>query len=132
MLTAFVVVLGTLVLQGFTIGPLIRLLRIDSDGSLYEEVSKGRVAMVDAALATLDGRNGDALRGAIRVPAARAVALNPARPQAPTPHDELHLEAIAQQRRVPHRWCRVECFDDDAYHRLEEEFDQAEMNATLR
>src|SRR5262249_52270573 len=43
-LTAFCVVLGTLVLQGMTLKPLIRLLRLESDRSVEREVSRGRVA----------------------------------------------------------------------------------------
>ena len=132
-LSAFVVVLGTLVLQGFTMRWLIGWLRIEPDCSLYAEVSRGRTAMLDAALATLDGKDGEA-PSAVRAEyrAARAVAVNPARPQAQTLQDELRLEAIARQRRVLHEWRRIECFDDDAYRRLEEELDHAEMNATPR
>ena len=132
-LSAFVVVLGTLVLQGFTMRWLIGWLRIEPDCSLYAEVSRGRTAMLDAALATLDGKDGEA-PSAVRAEyrAARAIAVNPARPQAQTLQDELRLEAIARQRRVLHEWRRIECFDDDAYRRLEEELDHAEMNATPR
>ena len=132
-LTAFVVVLGTLVLQGFTLRPLITLLRIEPDCSLYDEVSRARVAMLDAALQVLKGKRG-AVPSAVRAEylAARAVAANASRPQGRTLYDELRLEAIARERVVLHRWRRAECIDDDAYHRLEEELDRAELDATTR
>ena len=132
-LTAFVVVLGTLVLQGFTLRPLIMLLGIEPDCSLYREVSRARVAMLDAALQVLNGKRG-AVANAVRAEylAARAVAANPSRPQGRTAYDELRLEAIARERVVLHRWRRTECIDDDAYHRLEEELDRAELDATTR
>ncbi|MDB5895222.1 MAG: sodium/hydrogen exchanger, partial [Rhodoferax sp.] len=47
-LSAFTVVLGTLVLQGFTIGPLIRRLRIKPDKSFNAEVADARSAMLAA------------------------------------------------------------------------------------
>src|SRR5262249_2038916 len=42
-LTAFCVVLGTLVLQGMTLKPLLRWLRFAPDHSVEEEVSRARV-----------------------------------------------------------------------------------------
>ena len=131
-LSAFVVVLGTLVLQGFTIRPLIALLHIEPDCSLYEEVARARKTMLNAALRMLAGRAGDvaaALRAEYK--AARAVAADPLRPQAQTPYDDLRLEAIASQRQVLTEWRHRECIDDDAFHRLEEELDRAELNATI-
>ncbi len=52
-LSAFAVVLGTLILQGFSIRPLIALLRIAPDSSLDEDVVKTRNAMLDAAIVAL-------------------------------------------------------------------------------
>lgn len=130
-LCAFAVVLGTLVLQGFTMRPLIHWLGIEPDCSLYTETSQARKRMLDAALAALAGRSGAAAQ-AVRAEyaAARAVAENVLRPQAATAYDALRLEALAGQRRVLARWRRSECIDDDAFHRLEEELDRAELNAT--
>ena len=50
-LSAFIVVLGSLMIQGLTVGLLIKLLRLEPDNSLDAEISKARGAMVDAALA---------------------------------------------------------------------------------
>src|SRR5439155_2420225 len=54
-LTAFCVVLGTLVLQGMSMKPLLRLLRLEPDRSVEQEVSRARVAVMQAALNSLDG-----------------------------------------------------------------------------
>src|SRR5258708_20155124 len=76
-LSAFMVVLGTLILQGFTIRPLIALLRIAPDSSLDEEVSQARNAMLDAALKELTMVHGDgaaALRAEYEAPPAATPA----------------------------------------------------------
>lgn len=132
-LTAFVVVFGTLVFQGFTIRPLIAVLGIEPDCSLYAEMSRVRTAMLDAALQALTESRGDAPE-AVRAEymAARAAAADPLRPLSPTIYDELHLEAVACQRQVLDRWRRSECIDDDVFHCLEEELDRAELHARKR
>jgi NhaP-type Na+/H+ or K+/H+ antiporter len=58
-LSAFAVVLGTLVVQGLTLGRLIAFLRIEPDDSLEAEVSMARTAMLDGALRTLADRDGE-------------------------------------------------------------------------
>ena len=49
--TAFGVTLGTLVLQGLTLRPLLQRLRLEDDGSVEREVHAARVATLQAALA---------------------------------------------------------------------------------
>jgi monovalent cation/hydrogen antiporter len=129
-LTAFCVVLGTLVLQGMTLRPLLRLIRLTSDQSVEREVSLGRVAIMQAALDSLDGDTSTAAE-AVRAQyaAARAVAENPADPQAATDYDKLRLAAIARQRQALHRLRESGAIGDEAYHRLEEEIDWAELDA---
>ena len=129
-LTAFCVVLGTLVLQGMTLKPLLRLLHFEPDNSIEEEVSRARVAVMQAAL---DSLAGDASSAAAAVreqyAAARTVAEKPDNPQAATEYDELRLRAIKHQRKVLER-LRIEgTIGDEAYHRLEEEIDWAELDA---
>jgi len=48
-LCAFCVVLGTLVIQGCTLRPLMRLLRFEDDGAVERELSRARVAVMQAA-----------------------------------------------------------------------------------
>jgi Na+/H+ antiporter len=53
-LTAFVVVLGTLVIQGLTLQPLLVLLRIPKDTTVERELSLARSAALNAVLAELE------------------------------------------------------------------------------
>jgi CPA1 family monovalent cation:H+ antiporter len=129
-LTAFCVVLGTLVLQGLTLKPLLRALRLEQDQSVEKEVSRARVAIMQAALDCLDGETSSAA-AAVRAQyaAARAVAENPASPQAATEYDELRLRAITRQRQTLDRLRQEGTIGDEAYHRLQEEIDWAELDA---
>ena len=127
-LSAFTVVLGTLIVQGFTIRPLIALLRIPADASLQEEVGKARAAMLDAALAELarySGETADAVRG--EYGAIRAAGTISSR--AATEYDDLRMLAVTAERRVLIEWRREGRIYDDAYHLLEEELDRAELHA---
>lgn len=132
-LTAFVVVLGSLIVQGLTVGVLIRMLRLEPDNSLEIEISKARSKMVDAALARLAERPGDAA-AAVRAEyeAMRAVAKNRANPQADTEHDRLRIDGICAQRELLAQLRREGHISDDAFHRLEEELDWAELHASPR
>ena len=51
LVTAFGVVLGTLVLQGLTLRPLLLALRLEDDGTVDHEVRLARVESLRAALA---------------------------------------------------------------------------------
>jgi Na+/H+ antiporter len=127
-LSAFTVVLGTLILQGFTMRPLIALLRIDADASLDEDVSRARHAMLDAALATLAGSPGEGA-AALRAEygATRAASVDRSRPM--TDYDHLRLQAIAAERRLLIEWRGQGRIQDDAFHVLEDELDRAELHA---
>jgi monovalent cation/hydrogen antiporter len=57
-LTAFCVVLVTLVLQGLTLAPLIKLLKLDRSGDAAHELSAARGALAEAALASIAGQDG--------------------------------------------------------------------------
>jgi CPA1 family monovalent cation:H+ antiporter len=129
-LTAFCVVLGTLVLQGMTLKPLLRLLHFEPDNSIEEEVSRARVAVMQAALDSLAGDT-SAAAAAVReqYAAARTVAERPDNPQAATEYDDLRLRAIKHQRKALERLRTEGAIGDEAYHRLQEEIDWAELDA---
>src|SRR5262245_56065661 len=130
-LTAFCVVLGTLVLQGMSMKPLLRLLRLEPDRSVEQEVSRARVALMQAALDSLAGETSSAA-AAMReqYAAARVVAENHDDPQAATEYDELRLRAIKRQRQALERLRTQGIIGDEAYHRLEEEISWAELDAS--
>jgi NhaP-type Na+/H+ or K+/H+ antiporter len=127
-LSAFSVVLGTLIIQGLTIRPLIALLRIAPDDSLEREVSSTRIAMLDAALLALADQEGEAA-AAVRdeYSAVRAASVDRSLPQ--RAYDQQRMRAIAAERRELIERRRLGRIDDDAYHLLEEELDRAELSA---
>ena len=132
-LSAFIVVLGSLILQGLTVGFLIKVLRLEPDNSLDVEISKARGAMVDAALASLQDHTGDAA-DAVRAEykAMKVVSKDRANPQADTEHDRLRIDAICAQRDLITKLRQGGQISDDAFHRLEEELDWAELHASPR
>lgn len=130
-LSAFVVVQGTLVLQGLTVGPLIRLLGIEPDHSLNRELSAARTMVTRAALDSLASESGEAaqaLREEYRSKA--AVASNDTQPQADTEFDRLRRRAIAAQREALLLLRRDEQVSEDVFYQLERELDCAELYAT--
>jgi NhaP-type Na+/H+ or K+/H+ antiporter len=132
-LSAFIVVLGSLILQGVTVHPLIRWLKLEPDRSLEGEVSRARGALVDAAIAALQGNSGDAAASVrAEYEAMRTVARNRSNPQADIEHDRLRLDAICAQRDLLAKLRREGKISDDAFHRLEEELDWAELHASPR
>ena len=64
--TAFSVVLGTLVIQGMTLRPLMNALRLEDDGSVEREVRVARVATLRAALTATAGLPGEEMSGLLR------------------------------------------------------------------
>lgn len=57
-LAAFTVVIATLVVQGATLAPLIRLLGLGREAEAREEIERARKVLAEAALARLEGEAG--------------------------------------------------------------------------
>jgi monovalent cation/hydrogen antiporter len=128
-LSAFMVVIGTLVVQGLTLKPLLKLLAIDPDESVEEDVSRGRVVILNAALQELEGATepeAEFVRQAYR--AALPIAQS-STPQAATGYEQLKLKVIPKQRLALAGMRDRGEIGDEAFHRLEEELDWAELNA---
>jgi Na+/H+ antiporter len=126
-LSAFTVVLGTLVLQGFTIRPLIAWLRIAKDSSLDEEVARTRDAMLAAALEAIRHETGpiaDEVRGEFN--AARRGSIDRMRPT--TNYDALRRRGLEAERRLLNGWRNDGRIPDDVYHHLEDELDRTELD----
>ncbi|TIX27369.1 sodium:proton antiporter [Mesorhizobium sp.] len=130
-LAAFAVVLGTLVLQGMTLKPLLRILNFDPDRTVDNEVAQARVAIMQAALDVLS-RKTSAAAAVVReqYEAQRLIAENPEDAQAATEYDRLRLYAINRQRDTLEELRSNGTIGDEAYHRLEEEIDWAELAAS--
>jgi Na+/H+ antiporter len=126
-LSAFTVVLGSLILQGFTIRPLIFWLKIAKDESLDEEVAVARDAMLAVALASLEGMQGtvaDDVRAELS--AQRAASAGRERPS--TEFDALRRRALSAERTLLADWRENGRVTDDVYHHLEDELDRAELD----
>jgi Na+/H+ antiporter len=129
-LCAFCVVLGTLVIQGFTLRPLLRLLRFQDDGAVERDLSRARVIVMQAALDSLDGEmSPTAATVREQYSAARKVAEDQHEPQAATMYDVLRLRAIAAQRAALYRLRAGGEIGDEAFRRIQEELDWSELDA---
>ena len=126
---SFCVVLGTLVVQGLTLRPLLSRLALPRDESVEEEVVLARAEAARAALDALGAdRDGEAGRLLAREYQARLHAcarLGDAAPD-PTGLGMLRRRALAAERARIAALRREERIGDDAFHRVEEELDWAE------
>ncbi len=129
LLTAFAVVFGTLVLQGLTLKPLIRVLRLEDDDPVGRETRPRRERALEAALATLDGDASPAAE-AVRQEFAAHLSSSGAtaeRVDGAGTHGEIHRRALDAARRAVLEMRDRDDIGDDAFHRLEEELDWVEM-----
>ena len=133
LLSAFSVVLGTLVLQGLTLKPLLRWADLGDDDPVTREIGQARAAVVQAALAALEG---DGTPGAAALRAEYAEVLRQAEhhPEgfAPerTSQDDLRLLTIGASRDRLHQLRDTREIGNAAFSRIEFELDQAEMHAS--
>jgi monovalent cation/hydrogen antiporter len=132
LLTAFSVVLGSLLIQGLTLRPLISALRLKDDNPVEAEVGRARAIAYRAALDEIDGDPSEAaeiLRLEYRALLLRAKGDPDGVVSGELPADPLRRRAIGAARRSILALRRSEDIGDDAFHRLEEEFDWAELSA---
>jgi CPA1 family monovalent cation:H+ antiporter len=130
-LTAFAVVLGTLVVQGLTLRPLIQILHLEDDDPVGREVAVARERALHAALATLDGEASPAAEGIRQEFLAHLRHADDAESRGSS-HEEIHDRALAAARREVFDMRARDEIGDDAFHRLEEEFDWVEMGSGTR
>lgn len=137
---AFLVVLGTLVIQGLTLKPLMARLGLEHDDAVEREVRLARVETLRAGAAALTDGAGDnqaaqLLRGQYEVRLAQAEARHSGRePEHAGAASGLELAAAALKATRAERRRLLELradgtIGDDAFHRIEEELDRAELSA---
>jgi Na+/H+ antiporter len=135
-LTAFAVVVGTLLLQGLTLRPLLRWLDLRGDDTLEREARLARMRAYEAALESLREETcleAQALRHEYglalqRVTEAADGLLNPV----PLVSDPLRRRAIAAARARVLALRESADIGDGAYHVLEEELDRLELSVERR
>ena len=132
LLTAFSVVLGSLVIQGLTLRPLISALGLKDEDPVAAEVGRARAIAYRAALDEIDGdpsEEAEILRLEYRALLLRAKGHPDGVVSGELPADPLRRRAIAAARRSILAQRQSEEIGDDAFHRLEEELDWAELSA---
>ena len=125
--TAFAVVLATLVIQGGTLMPLIRLLRLDQSEARMRELSEARAGLAGAALRSIGtggGQEGDHLRHLYRLHHDAAAH----RHLKPVAHlRRIGLAAVAAQRAALEALREAHKVSADSYLLLQEELDWREL-----
>ncbi|QEL22022.1 sodium:proton antiporter [Bosea sp. F3-2] len=130
-LSALAVVLGTLIGQGLTLGPLIRLLGLEPDDSFDAELTAARVTLLDAAIAELGNEAGEAAADLRETYLAdRAMAAEGHHPRAVGEAEHLRRLTLEGMRLRLAGMRRTGDVEDDVFHALEEELDWAELAAS--
>ena len=130
-LTAFAVVLGTLVIQGLTLKPLLRALKLSDDDPVGRESRAARERALAAALASFaddNSRGAETVRQEFKVRLAPET-LDPKKNAALAAHAHLRRTAIDAGRQAVLGMRADDEIGDDAFHRIEEELDRMEMAA---
>jgi NhaP-type Na+/H+ or K+/H+ antiporter len=127
-LTAFSVVLATLVVQGLTLAPLVRLLKLDGEDGLSNELAEVRADLAASALETLDQRTGAAAEHwRFRFRDAVGDAGLDATRAAPDGWRAVGLAAIRRQRRRLEELRTQQRVGADAFLTVQEELDFEEV-----
>ena len=130
-LTAFSVVLGTLVLQGLTLGPLLRLLNLQDDDPVGHEVTVARERALRAGLAAFEHDRSPVAEEVRQEFAAHlgSVDAHPEEGEARRfAHRDLHRQALQAARQEVLAMRASEEIGDNAFHEMEEELDWIEMS----
>ncbi|MFC3693170.1 Na+/H+ antiporter [Chenggangzhangella methanolivorans] len=129
LLTAFVVTLGTLTLQGLTLKPLIVKLGLSDDDPVGRETRLARAEAYRAALAAIEGDDSLAAK-LLRKEYGAAIELNAGSERtelADAQNHALRRKALNAAREKTIELRRASVIGDDAFHLIEEELDWAEL-----
>lgn len=127
-LTAFSVVLGTLVIQGLTLKPLLRALNLQDDDPVGRELEAARARALRAGLTSFE-RDSSAVAESVREEF--TAHLGPAGANRGdgrhAAHGEIHRAALQAARQAVIDMRTNDEIGDDAFHQMEEELDWLEM-----
>jgi monovalent cation/hydrogen antiporter len=131
LLTAFCVVVGTLVLQGLTLRPLILLLKLRDDDPVNREVRMACERIVHAGLQVVDddrSQEAQVIRQELESELAEQNDLS--RDMKELGHyGTLRARIVAAQRQALLEMRSKDEIGDDAFHQVEAQLDVAEVNA---
>jgi len=126
---AFVVVVGTLVVQGLTLKPLLQALDLKDNDPVGREVSAARDRALSAALASIEGDDSP-VAAEVRQEFMAHLALVDGDADAaerPTDHSDVHRVALRAARSAVLAMRANDDIGDNAFHQMEEELDWLEM-----
>jgi monovalent cation/hydrogen antiporter len=128
LLCAFTVVVGTLIAQGLTLRPLLAALRLTNDCSVEEEVHIAKEALAIVAAEILDG-DGSETANVLRVEFVTSVITDEDGTVSERgARNDLRARIFTAQRVALVRMRDNSMIGDDAFHRIEERLDWAEVN----
>jgi NhaP-type Na+/H+ or K+/H+ antiporter len=127
-LTAFSVVLGTLVLQGLTLGPLLRALDLRDDDPVGHEVAAARARALRAGLAELDDDPSPLAEVVRQEFTAHLGSAGAAAEEGEAVHHDIHRRALEAARHAIITMRASDEIGDDAFHQVEAELDWIEMS----
>jgi CPA1 family monovalent cation:H+ antiporter len=130
LLCAFVVVVGTLIVQGLTLRPLIRAFKLRYDGTVEKEVRTAQEALAKIATTILDG-DGSPTAKVLREEFAvqKLEDITDGTESERDARNRLRSSVVTAQRRELIRLRDEAVIGDDAFHRVEERLDWTEINA---
>jgi Na+/H+ antiporter len=137
-LSAFCVVLSTLVVQGLTLRPLLEWLGLHDDGSVEREIRLARAETARVALRVLDGHEPLASAATLRREYEARLRSGEGRSAAGSPPESgpglaaIQRRAVAAQRQALVDLRARDVIGDDAFHAVEEELDLLELTADPR
>jgi CPA1 family monovalent cation:H+ antiporter len=134
-LTAFAVVLGTLVIQGLTLRPLVLMLRLDDDEATEDEAVAGRQEMLKSALESLsesDTAVASALRREYSDLLGRIDGSGAMSQEAREMEAELRADARAAARERLGQLRTTGAIGDATFQQLEAELDMIELETEAR
>lgn len=128
LLTAFAVVVGTLIIQGLTLKALLRWLDLRDDDPVGRELRTARQRALEAGLASF-ADDTSPLAALVRKEFSLLLADEQQghRAAAVASHNELHRKALDAARQAALQMRASDEIGDDAFHKLEVELDWLEM-----
>jgi monovalent cation/hydrogen antiporter len=129
-LTAFAVVLGTLVIQGLTLKLLLRVLDLQDNDPVGRELAAARERALRVGLASFehdDSPAAEEVRQELTAHLSAAGHTRGADDAKQSKHSEIHRDALRAARRAVLTMRDTDEIGDDAFHQMEEELDWLEM-----
>lgn len=128
LLTAFIVVLGTLVLQGLTLKPLLSWLELKRDRTMEKELAQARSTAMKAVIIALAGEAGPAAERLRLEYAAKIQEADSGRDPHGSADTQLRRRMVPHARRAIDALRDTDQIGDDAYRQVEQELDWLELS----